>query len=168
MEAEFRKIIEHTLEFEGGYVNDPVDPGGETKYGISKRAFPLLDIKNLTKERAIAIYYTHYWVKSRADLLSDYLVSAKYFDLCVNMGLRSAGKLLQKAYNALGFDPLVEDGIVGSATIRAINSAPDQGKLLESLINRAVGRYENIIAARPTMEKYRHGWLRRAKALPKE
>lgn len=51
---------------EGGYVNDPDDPGGETKYGISKRAYPHLDIKNLTKQEAHTLYLQDYWVPSRA------------------------------------------------------------------------------------------------------
>ena len=57
----FNKIIEKVLEHEGGYVNDPKDLGGETKYGITKRFYPDVDIKNLTKEQAKTIYHTDYW-----------------------------------------------------------------------------------------------------------
>src|SRR5690606_28008981 len=53
----FRRAVEVVLKHEGGYVNNPSDPGGETKYGISKRSYPELDIANLTQEDAIAIYY---------------------------------------------------------------------------------------------------------------
>ena len=53
----FYEIIEGVIEKEGGYVNDPDDPGGETKYGISKKAFPKEDIKNLTIVRAKDILY---------------------------------------------------------------------------------------------------------------
>ena len=54
--AEFKLAIPRVITNEGGYVNDPDDPGGETKYGISKRSYPALDIKNLTVEQATAIY----------------------------------------------------------------------------------------------------------------
>ena len=54
--AHFERAIDKTLAWEGGYVNDPKDPGGETKYGISKRAHPDVDIKNLSREKACAIY----------------------------------------------------------------------------------------------------------------
>lgn len=64
----FREQIEFTLFWEGGYVNDPNDPGMETNYGISKRSYPDLDILNLTKEQAIAIYYEDYWLRSKAYL----------------------------------------------------------------------------------------------------
>ena len=52
MKTQFDEIIDHVLEHEGGYVNDPKDLGGETKYGITKRFYPDVDIKNLTKEDA--------------------------------------------------------------------------------------------------------------------
>jgi hypothetical protein len=61
MKTTFEEIIEIVLEHEGGYVNDPDDAGGETKYGIAKRWYPDVDIKNLTKEQAKKIYHTDYW-----------------------------------------------------------------------------------------------------------
>ena len=56
MKTTFNEIIEKVLEHEGGYVNDPHDAGGETNYGIAKRWYPNVDIKNLTKEQAKKIY----------------------------------------------------------------------------------------------------------------
>ena len=61
MSSSFDLAIPIVLENEGGYVNDPADPGGETKYGISKRSYPALDIKNLTVEQATAIYLRDFW-----------------------------------------------------------------------------------------------------------
>ena len=104
--------IYHTIDIEGGYVNDPRDPGGETKYGISKRSFPNEDIKNLTPERAYEIYKENYWDKVKADYLPwpvNYLV----FDFAVHSGPARAAKTLQKV---LG---IVQDGIVGAKTISA-------------------------------------------------
>jgi len=59
-----RSILRH----EGGYVNNPNDPGGETKYGISKRSYPNVDIKNLTPEQALEIYHRDFWPRIPAHL----------------------------------------------------------------------------------------------------
>ncbi len=64
MEENFEKAMTFIFKWEGGYVNDGNDPGGETNFGISKRAYPNLDIKNLTKDEAKQIYYRDYWEKS--------------------------------------------------------------------------------------------------------
>jgi hypothetical protein len=85
----FNEAVEFVLRWEGGYVNDPNDPGGETKYGISKRAHPDLDIKNLTLDEAKNIYYNDYWLKADCD---HYFFPANYlmFDTSVNMGISRA------------------------------------------------------------------------------
>ena len=57
----FLKVMRFVLKWEGGYVDNPSDPGGETKYGISKRSYPNEDIANLTIERALQIYHESYW-----------------------------------------------------------------------------------------------------------
>ena len=81
----FNNIIEVVLQHEGGYVNDPNDLGGETKYGITKRFYPDVDIKNLTKEQAKTIYHTDYWRRAKCDEVPPYLRHI-YFDMCVNFG----------------------------------------------------------------------------------
>lgn len=88
----FKRLIGH----EGGYVNDPNDPGGETKYGVSKRAYPDIDIKNLTLEGAKAIYLRDYWSPLRLDRL-PITVRFDLFDTGVNAGLTRAIRLLQTA-----------------------------------------------------------------------
>jgi lysozyme family protein len=67
--SKFDEIIEVVLEHEGGYVNDPKDPGGETNFGIAKRSNPDVDIKNLTKAEASLIYKTKYWDKNKVESL---------------------------------------------------------------------------------------------------
>lgn len=62
----FYSAVSFTLKWEGGYSNNPADPGGETNFGISKRSYPMLDIKNLTIEQAKAIYYLDYWLPVEA------------------------------------------------------------------------------------------------------
>ena len=64
--ARFLKAFEKVLRHEGGYVNDPLDLGGETKYGISKRSYPHLDIKNLTLDQAKQIYFRDFWQRGRS------------------------------------------------------------------------------------------------------
>lgn len=67
----FDEAFERTLGHEDGYVDDPRDPGGETKWGISKRSYPHLDIKNLTQDQAKGIYRTDFWNRINADRLPD-------------------------------------------------------------------------------------------------
>lgn len=98
----FRKSLEFTLKHEGGYVNDPADPGGETKWGISKRAYPQEDIKNLSPERAATLYWRDYWVASGASNLPLPLAVA-VFDTAVNCGVGRAKSFLQEAPELEGF-----------------------------------------------------------------
>lgn len=87
--ANFENAVAFVLHHEGGYVNDPKDPGGETKFGISKRSYPNEDIANLTVDRAKEIYKRDYWVKAGCDALSDPLALV-HFDTAVNCGLGTA------------------------------------------------------------------------------
>jgi lysozyme family protein len=89
MKDNFDKIMTIIFTFEGGYVNDPDDPGGETKYGISKKAFPKEDIKALTKERAKEIYHKLYWDAIKGDDLPD-RIDACMMDTAVNTGVGRA------------------------------------------------------------------------------
>lgn len=81
------KAIEHVLKWEGGYVNDRRDPGGETKYGISKRAYPNEDILDLTKARAEFLYDRDYWRAMGCDKMPDG-VALLVFDTAVNCGVK--------------------------------------------------------------------------------
>ena len=65
MLVKFDDIIKVVLKHEGGYVNDPKDPGGETNFGIAKRSHPDVDIENLTEDEAKDIYKEHYWIKTK-------------------------------------------------------------------------------------------------------
>lgn len=94
---DFEKALQFVLKWEGGYSNDPNDPGGETKYGISKRSYPELDISKLTLKQAEKIYYENYWLKTGCDQL-PYPFNIVVFDTAVNMGRRRALEFLN-AYN---------------------------------------------------------------------
>jgi lysozyme family protein len=85
----FALAVEFVLSREGGYVNDPQDPGGETKCGISKRSYPTLDIANMTKQQAIAIYKRDFWDRCHCDAY-DYPLALAVFDTAVNCGVGKA------------------------------------------------------------------------------
>ena len=151
----FKEIIEKVLEHEGGYVNDPKDLGGETKYGITKRFYPDIDIKNLTIEQAKEIYKKDYWDKNRVESLPQNLWHI-YFDMCVNMGKRTAVKVLQRA--AVNKGRKIEvDGGLGPMTIGAL-----KGVELDRVRAFRVKYYVDLITARPEQEKFFLGWFRRA------
>lgn len=141
--------ISTTLQFEGGYVNDPNDAGGETNMGISKRAYPDVDIKNLTLQTAKNIYYFDYWLRCRCQFMPDAL-SIAVFDFAVNSGIKTAIKKLQMA---LGVSV---DGIVGNQTIGACNRLPVR-KVLDEYIRL---RLEYLMKLKG-WRRYGNGWGRR-------
>lgn len=159
-EERFRRAVEVVLKHEGGYVNNPSDPGGETKYGISHRSYPNLDIKNLTKEQAIEIYRKDWWDRLHLGEIKDPDVATKVMDLCVNMGARTGIMLLQRALTDVGH-PVAIDGRMGPQTIAATNAADPQ-RLLAALRARAAERYKQLAEKNPKLAVFLPGWLRRA------
>ena len=93
MNDTFPRAIAFVLSHEGGYVNRASDPGGETNFGISKRSFPNLDIKNLTREQACAIFKEKYWDKCGCDSL-PFPLDLICLDTAVNMGVGTAKAIL--------------------------------------------------------------------------
>lgn len=140
----FARVIGH----EGGYVNDPRDPGGETKFGISKRAYPKLNIRALTLERAQAIYWSDYWLACRCDSLPkdcDGLV----FDAAVNHGPSVALRLLQAA---LGVAQDGNFGPISAAALRVAAGRPDR------LEGRFVAHRLLFWASLSTWPTFGRGW----------
>jgi len=107
----FDKAFDIVVGLEGGYSNNLKDPGGETKFGISKRSYPNVDIPNLTLDQAKQIYQKDYWSACHCDNM-PWPLSAFVFDCAVNQGTDPAIKLLQRALDT------TQDGIIGSVTIR--------------------------------------------------
>lgn len=156
----FESAVTATLQHEGGYVCDPLDPGGETKYGISKRAYPTTDIKNLSIEQAVAIYRRDYWDKPGLFRLRDKALAARVFDLGVNCGPATAIRLLQAASNLLQpHDKISADGVLGPVTAQAVNAYAHQGALLATLKYLAVARYLSL-----NQPRFIAGWLNRLEA----
>jgi lysozyme family protein len=150
----FNEIIEKVLEHEGGYVNDPKDLGGETKYGITKRFYPDVNIKYLTIEQAKEIYKKDYWDKNRIETLPQNLWYI-FFDMCVNMGRRTAVKILQRAANSKG-KGLQVDGGMGPSTLGAL-----KGVGVERVRAYRVKYYVDLINEKPEQEKFYFGWFKR-------
>ena len=154
MLTKFDEIIEVVLEHEGGYVHDPTDLGGETNYGITKRFYPDVDIKNLTKEGAKEIYKKDYWDRNKVDDLPDNLKHI-YFDMCVNQGRGTAVRVLQRAINGKG-GSLKVDGGLGPKTIGAL-----KGVELDRVRAYRIKYYADLVTRKPDLEKFYFGWFRR-------
>jgi lysozyme family protein len=168
----FEKSVQFTLEREcgipvppkDGYVNDLDDKGGETKYGISKRSYPDLDIKNLTLEQAKEIYKRDYWDNMHCDELPlgvDHIV----FDTGVNSGCYTAIKTLQKAINStseLVCAPvsIKVDGLIGSLTIKEAMTLPVD-ELINEYIHIRNKFYANLVEKDPSQAKFLKGWTTR-------
>ena len=96
----FEDCIDKVLEHEGGYVNDPNDLGGETNFGVSKKAYPDLDIKNLTRDEAKEIYRKDYWERYKIEKMPEALRYI-YFDMVLNMGYGNAAKVVAQLLEKL-------------------------------------------------------------------
>lgn len=163
MDAKFLAAVEVVLRHEGGYVNHPDDPGGETNFGITKRTYPHLDIKALTKQDAIKIYHQDWWLRYGYDRITDPDVATKTFDLSVNMGPGGGHRILQRAVNLTMNEHLIVDGIIGPLTIAATNKA-DPEKVLQAMRFLAAEYYYHIAKKRPASRTFLMGWLNRAYA----
>lgn len=160
--ARFELAIDKVLSHEGGYVNDSADRGGETKFGISKRSYPDVDIRNLTLTKAKEIYQRDWWDSYGYEAIVSQVVATKVFDLAINMGAKQAHKLLQRALHANGADVVV-DGVIGPRTLRQVNLLAS-GELLPAYRSEAAGFYRAIVAKNPSQRKFINGWLKRAYA----
>ena len=158
MKKNFEKSLRFVLADEGGYVNDSADKGGETNMGISKRAYPNEDIKNMTIERAGEIYREDYWDKIKGDSLPagvDYVT----FDSAVNHGPKNAGIFLQRALNRMGAG-LIVDGSIGPKTLNAIGRINGRPLIADILRERDIF-YMKIVAQDLTQERFAKGWVNR-------
>lgn len=136
-----------------GYVNDPDDAGGETKYGVAKNANTDLDIKAMTWEDAKAVYYKRYWLAGSCDKMPSRL-AVLHFDGCVNHGVKKAGMFLQRSVGA------TPDGAIGPATLAKVTVSSELDACAKICDTRAQF-YRDIVANKPTQAKFLNGWLRR-------
>lgn len=190
MTTRFFRAMNHTLPWEGGYVNDPDDPGRATNYGISLRFLLSLgdieaydydgdgdidaeDMRLMSKDQARAIYQRHFWRRAYDHIESEAL-AIKIFDFSVNMGNRQSTKLLQRAFNQWMLEytsgsptqsamrPLRVDGMFGPKTFNATRDADLKAwDFLLTFENACARFYFNLAEKRRRSRKYLFGWLRR-------
>lgn len=145
----FDELFTRLLGHEGGYVNHPTDPGGETNWGISKRSYPNVDIRNLTKEQAKEIYRRDFWVPLHCSQL-PYGVAWQLFDFAVNSGIGTAIRAYQRA---LG---VADDGHFGPVSLSAAQTMSEADQIMRVLAERL--DFMTRTSGWPTFGK---GWARR-------
>lgn len=151
----FERAFAIVVGEEGGYVNDPRDPGGETKYGVSKRSYPNEDIRGMTLDRARAIYRRDYWDKVRGDEL-PWPWALAVFDSAVNQGTATAVLMMQDAAGVMA------DGVIGPRTLEAVRNSNDR-HFARFMARRAL-RYTQT----RNFQTYGNGWLTRLFVIARE
>ena len=160
MSNKFSEALEVILHHEGGYVNHPKDPGGETNLGVTKRVYEdfggTKDMKELTKEDVEPIYKKNYWDRVKGDDLPEGL-DLCIFDFAVNAGPGRAAKFLQKLIG------VTQDGGIGPQTLGALQSAigEDVRTQTREMIEKYQNERHNYYQSLSTFETFGRGWTRR-------
>lgn len=153
MSLTFIQIFNRLIGHEGGYVNDPRDPGGETNWGITKRTAQANgyqgSMRAMTREQAYKIYYSAFWLRYQCDKMPD-AVAFQFFDAAVNHGLGNASRMLQRAVN------VADDGIIGNMTIAAIKKMA-----ISDVIMRLNAEHLEFYCKLSTFATFGKGWVRR-------
>lgn len=149
----FKTAIERILSHEGGYVNHPKDPGGETNWGITKRTAVANGyhgaMRQMTREQAKEIYRKQFWLKNGCDKL-PFAVAYQYFDACVNHGRGNAVRFLQRAVG------VADDGLLGPITLAAVKKMPI------SVVVSGFNRERLVFYSKlSTFGTFGRGWTRR-------
>ena len=166
MVTTFALALELVLGVEGGLVNHPFDHGGETKYGISARAHPGVDIATLTADQARTIYWEQYAQPIQFDALASIseAVALATFDAAVHHGPAQAIRFLQRS---AGLEKGGVDGVVGPRTIRAVAEwvVLDQDELLGRFYTYRLMHFQNIVTQDPSQHVFLKGWIKRVVGL---
>lgn len=151
----FHQAFDRLMVLEGGYSDHPQDRGGETRFGISARAYPDLNIANLTREEAREIYLRDYWRVLRGDEVW-WPLSEILFVFGVHAGVKAAARLLQDAVNGVTGARLRQDGVIGPKTLAALEEA-DRVKLALGFISNVLNHYRGC----PDWWRWYDGWVNR-------
>ena len=157
MEKNFNKCLEIILHHEGGYVNHPRDPGGETNFGVTKRVYQewggTKDMEDLTKEDVAPIYEKNYWLRAKCDQLPSGLDLA-VMDWSVNSGVGRAVKKLQQMICT------VADGGIGPNTLKTLDEYIEHHGL-EQTIRSYKNTRQEFYESLSTFDTFGKGWTRR-------
>jgi lysozyme family protein len=145
----FDETFDRLIAHEGGYTPGEGDPGGETAFGISKRSYPSVNIKMLTREQAKGIYFRDYWQRASADQY-DSAIGFQLFDAAVNSGIENAVRFLQRAAN------VADDGYVGPRTIAAIRAMT-----VTDVLARFNAERLEFMTKLSVWDRFSRGWARR-------
>lgn len=145
----YRTMIERILSHEGGYVNNPADPGGETKWGISQRSYPNVVIRLLTREDAIAIYKRDFWDRLNGDRLPP-AIGYQLLDSAVNSGISQSIRFLQRAIG------VADDGAFGPVSLAAL-----QRTELHDIAMRFLAERIDFMSRLKAFDSFGRGWTRR-------
>jgi len=174
------KLIDELIKREGGYVNDSIDAGGETNYGITKRVAEANgyagNMRSMPIELAQRIYRQRYWDLLELDTVKAYCpeIVERMFDMGVNMGQSRAGCFLQRSLNVLNkqgtaWRDITVDGDVGNATLSALHHymmERGDGALLNDMLRCLEGtHYIESAECRPANERFVYGWFKNRVAL---
>jgi len=153
--ADFEVEIGGLMDREGAFVDDPDDPGGATKWGISARSYPDEDIPNMTRLRASEIYWRDFWHPLKCDEIHPQAVASLLFDAGVMSGAKQAIKTLQAASGAR------TDGIIGPMTLYSVNHAKSFKLLAAEFALRRIQFYVSLTIKRSSRKKFFLGWVNR-------
>lgn len=171
--ADFNPAFAATMKVEGGYVNDPQDPGGETYKGVARKFnskwegwiiidmakqagnFPAnLDSNVSLQEKIKTFYEINYWDKVRGDDITNQDIAESIFDFAVNAGTIASSKLAQITVKA---EP---DGVIGPVTLQKINAEEPRVFLALFALSK-IARYVSICEKRQDSKKFFYGWVKR-------
>lgn len=158
METDWKDAIDFVLEMEGGEQaeNNPADPGGLTKFGISQKAYPNMDIANLTREEAEGLYRHDYWTPCKCDELPrPYAIAL--FDSAVNQGVKVATRIMQIALE------VEVDGVIGPETIAAAHAA--KPRRIRIMLAERLAAYARLMAEKPNLLVFARNWSHRVLSL---
>jgi lysozyme family protein len=173
--ADFEVFLPLVLKFEGGFVDDPVDPGGATNKGITLQTFrgcaqnllglepTLANLKTLSDAQVGVIYRALYWNKTRGDDTASQNLANIVCDFYVNAG-GNATRLLQTILTGMG-QALTVDGAIGPASVQALQ-AVDQDEVYRKYKQGRIQYYQDLAAKKPPLAKFLKGWLNRVNAFP--
>lgn len=167
--AKFDEAFYKTIGLEGTYSNDKLDPGGETKFGITKATASANnftgDLKLLTLNDAMTIYKNEYWDKSRLSECDNQDVANELFDTSVNCGIETAVIICQKTLNLMNqngtlWPDIPVDGHIGLVTMGCINRCSfNKANLLIKVLNALqVAHYADLAEKNPKLERFFNGW----------